>query len=152
MKKIRLIEELRFYRELLILSRLFDSAFGADGVPVYFSCVTGMLTFATYGVVRFYGRVIGKLYVSFLSPFLGINAVYACLLPRAAALGEQSHELRRKIYQELPLEKKQYGRAALKSFPDLGLHVANYFTVERKTYISILGFALLNALTLLITL
>ena len=152
LKNARVMGETRVYRELLLLSRLFDNAFGKDGLPVYLSFVTTILTFATYAVVRFYGRVILKLYVTFLSPVFGISSLLSCLILPAAILKEQSGELRRKILKEMPLEKKVYGRAVLRSFPDLNLHVSNYFVVERNTYVTILGFVLSNALSFLITL
>ena len=152
LRNTRNMGKVRVYRELLILSRLFDNAFGMEGLPIYFSFVTTILTFATYAVVRFYGRVILQLYFSFLSPFFGKSTLLSCLLLPAAILKEQSGELRRKMRKEMPLEKKVYGRVVLRSFPDLDLHASNYFVVERKTYISILGFVLYNALTLLITL
>ena len=49
-------------------------------------------------------------------------------------------------------EGGQYERAVLRSLPDLGLKVDNWLTVNRETHIAVLGFVIVNAMSLLTSL
>ena len=134
------------------MSRMFENAFGRFALPAYMTSGIA-LTFATYGVVRFFGRVGFKLYFSFVSPFVGIHWGFAYLLRPAARMKLQSRELRRKMGTLEHLEGGgRYERVVLRSLPDLGLRVNNFLTVERGTHVTALGFVAINAMTLLITL
>ena len=110
-----------------------------------------ILTLANYGVVRFFGRVGIKLYVSFWAPFVGVHWVFACLLRPAAFMKQESERLRRKM-RTVVAGKGPYGSVVLRSMPDIDLRVGNMFSIDRTTHIAVLGFVAINAMTLLITL
>ena len=111
---------------------------------------TAILTFANYGVVRFFGRIGIKLYVSFWAPFVGVHWVFACLLRPGAFMRQESQRLRRKMRTVMAGEGR-YGRVVLRSLPDIDLRVGNMLSIDRTTYIAVLGFVAINAMTLLIT-
>ena len=115
------------------------------------SC-TGIVTVAVYGVIRFWGRVGFRLYVSFLSPFVGLNCVLGYLLLPAALMKQESEDWRRKMRNSVDyVNGGRYARSVLRSLPDSKLKVGSYFTIKNSTHVTVLGLVSTNAMTLLIT-
>ena len=132
---------------------MFGNTFGRFALPPYL-CSGMALTFSVYGMIRFFGKVGPKLYISFLSPFVGIYWGFAVLLRPAARMKEESQMLKQKMRRMGHLESDQwlYERALLRSLPDLGLRVDNYFVVQSGTHLTVMDFVVANAMSLLITL
>lgn len=147
--------EARSYLQLLVLNHIFENAYGKWTVPTLMSSCTAILTVSGFGVVRFWGRIGFRLYVSFLSPFVGFNSILTFLLLPAAFMKQESEGWKRemrKLFLRKTRGNRRHERALLRSLPTLGLRVGKFFTVETRTHVTVLGMVSVNAMSLLITL
>ncbi|CAG7818930.1 unnamed protein product, partial [Allacma fusca] len=145
----------KVYRKLILFCRLFENAFGRIGFLANLITVTSLLIVSAYGLVRFFGKVIPKLYIAFLMPVFGINIYMIKLLLPSGLISENSAEIKRNIMTSNKNDtswNKRLMKAAVRSLPDLKVRVGIYFSIQRKTYITLLGIISVNTMTLLINL